>query len=121
MHSKLRIPGAPDSPQAQSRASVTSLCRLQGFALPVNPYHSWIVTSDALADSLLSFLHLFRVLPNTSRPRHASRVPLLRFVRPFLKQPTPDKSEIDLRKVGVRFSGYARKRWIPLRGAKIPS
>jgi len=79
MHSKLRTALAPDSPQTQSRACVTSLCRLQGFALTVNPYRRWIVTSDTTADSLLSFLHLSRVLPNASRPRHAPRVPLLRF------------------------------------------
>jgi hypothetical protein len=36
--SKLRNARAPDSPQTQSSACVTSLCRLQGLAPTVNPY-----------------------------------------------------------------------------------
>jgi hypothetical protein len=39
--SKLRIAGALDSPQTPSRAYVTSLFRLQGFAPTVNPYRCW--------------------------------------------------------------------------------
>jgi hypothetical protein len=61
---------------------ISDLCRLQGLAPTVNPYHHRTVTSCAMADPLLSFDCLSRVLPNTHRPRRMLRVPLLRFDPP---------------------------------------
>jgi len=75
---------------------------------------------NAPADSLLSFHHLSRVLPIVSRPCHVKHVPLVRLVHLFLRQPSSEQVRTDLRKGGVRFSGFARKRRISLRGAKNP-
>jgi hypothetical protein len=137
------------SPHAEAR--FTDLCRLQGLAPMVNPYHYRTVTSLAMADPLLSFGRLSRVLPYTHRPRRMLRVPLLRFVLPinvFGRSPTtsdrpptasaasreqaharPPMPTSDSRRHAydrpptgrVRSSGFARKRGIPLRGAKLPS
>jgi hypothetical protein len=49
------------TPHAETRFS--GLCRLQGLAPTANPYHRRIVTSCAMADPLLSFGRLSRVLP----------------------------------------------------------
>ena len=167
------------SPHAETR--FTDLCRLQGLAPTVNPYHHRTVTSLAMADPLLSFGRLSRVLPYTHRPRRMLRVPLLRFALPmnvFGHSPAtrdhpptasaasreqaharpPNSSSSNHRQTlvrpqtassasceqahdrppmptsdsrgqahdrpptgRVRSSGFARKRGIPLRGAKLPS
>jgi hypothetical protein len=85
-----------------------SLCRLQGFAPIVNPYRRWIVTSDANSRSppelALPLQGIFRVSDHATR--HVSRSCALAHL--LFKQPAPDKSESDLGKDRVRFSGFAR-------------
>jgi hypothetical protein len=118
--SKLRNARAPDSPQTPSRACVTSLFRLQGFAPTVNPYRCWTVTSVASGRSPPELSPPLQGLALVSRPRRASREPLLRFTASSSNSLPRDESRNRPRIQRVRFSGFACKRWISLRKAKYP-
>jgi hypothetical protein len=135
------------SPHAETRFS--DLFRLQGLAPTANPYHRRIVTSCAMADPLLSFGRLSRVLPSltghvTGYVCHSCAFPALGTAsnhgqahdrlqrRPrrtagkptiFLGQcprPTTGQARDRPRTDRMRSSGFARKRGIPLRRAKYP-
>ena len=120
LHSKLRNARAPASPQTQSRTYVTSLFRLQGFAPTANPYRRWIVTSDAHGRSPPELSPPLQGLAFAFRPRRASVSHSCAFSDSSSNSQPRDMPETDLRDAGVRFSGFARKRRIPLRGARYP-
>jgi hypothetical protein len=100
--SKLRNARALDSPQTPSRACVTSLFRLQGFAPTVNPYRCWTVTSEASGRSPPELFPPLQGIALVSRPRRASREPLLRLPHPLQAAAPGTSPETDL-----GFSGCA--------------
>jgi hypothetical protein len=105
--SKLRNARALDSPQTQSRACVTSLSRLQGLAPTVNPYRCWTVTSVANGRSPPELSPPLQGIAFASRPRRASREPLLRFATSSSNSQPRNKSRSQPRIQRVRFSGFA--------------
>jgi hypothetical protein len=120
LHSKLRNARALASPQTQSRAHVTSLFHLQGFTPTANPYRRWTITSNANGRSPPELSPPLQGLAFAFRPRRASvSHSCASFVSPS-NGPPRDKPETNLGKAEMRFSGFARKRRIPLRRAKYP-
>jgi hypothetical protein len=134
------------SPHAETRFS--DLCRLQGLAPTVNPYHHRTVTSLAMADPLLSFSASPGSCPTLTGhvacyARRSCASPCLSIVisqppttyefPPTASSSSPGQAQArsplpssvsrghahDLPPTGrVRSNGFTRKRGIPLRGAK---
>ena len=108
-------------PSLHAETRFSDLYRLQGLAPTVNPYHLRTVTSLAMADPLLSFGYLSRVLPSLTG--HVSRYVIHSCASPSLGVfgQMRDKPTFVLRQAGCASAASPESAGFCSEEQKIPS